>query len=253
MLNAVIIDDEESAIYILQELLTNLSSIKVKVVGIASNLSEGVAIIKKTQPDIVFLDINMPGKSGLEIYNEFNSPEFKIIFCSAYSQYAFEALKRYAYGYLLKPVDHIELQEIVKKVAAELNQEQKQLQIEDKFNLMNSPVTTGVNILLDVENGFIIRNSRNIEYCYAKNSFSIVVMQTQKEYMITKPLKELEELLPLNQFYKTHKSYLVNIYYIRKFVRAKENYVQMESGAKIPVSIRITNYISKDIKERIRV
>lgn len=251
MLNAVIIDDEESAIYVLVELLTSFSSIKVKIAGTASNLKDGVELIKKTQPDIVFLDINMPGKSGLEIYNEFKSPEFKIIFCSAYDQYAFEALKKYAFGYLLKPIDIIELQSILRKVTDELHEEQKLLQIEDKLNLLNSPVTSGVNILLDVENGFIIGNSRNIEYCYAKNSFSIVVMQSQKEYIVTKSLKELEDLLPKNQFYKTHKSYLVNIYYIRKFVRAKENYVLMESGDKIPVSIRVTSVISKDIKERI--
>lgn len=253
MLSAVIIDDEESAIYILQELLTQFSSIKVKVAGIASNLSDGVDIIKKTQPDIVFIDINMPGKSGLEIYDEFDSPEFKIIFCSAHQQFAFDALKKHACGYLLKPVNLIDLQQILKKVSAELSQEQKQLQIEDKFNMMNSPVKAGVNILLDVENGFIIGNSRNIEYCYAKNSFSVVVMQTQKEYLVTRSLKELEDILPQNQFYKTHKSYLVNIYYIRKFVRAKENYVLMESGSKIPVSIRVTNYICKDIKGKILV
>jgi two-component system LytT family response regulator len=253
MLSAVIIDDEVAAIYVLEELLANFSAIKVKVVGLASNLSDGVNIIKKTQPDIVFIDINMPGKSGLEIYDEFNSPEFKIIFCSAHEQFAIDALKKNASGYLLKPIDLIDLQEILKKVTAELCHEQKLLQIEDKVNMLNSPVTTGVNILLDVENGFVIGNSRNIEYCYAKNSFSVVVMQSQKEFLVTRSLKELEDILPGNQFYKTHKSYLVNIYYIRKFVRAKENYVLMESGTKIPVSIRVTNYISKDIKGKILV
>lgn len=253
MLSAVIIDDEESAIHILKELLTSFSSIKVKVVGIALNLADGVDLIKTTQPDIVFVDINMPGKSGLEIYNEFNSPEFKIIFCSAHQQYALDALKRNASGYLLKPVDLIDLQEILKKVTDELHQQQIQLQIEDKINILNSPVTSGVNIILDVENGFIIGNSRNIEYCYAKNSFSIVVMQSQKEFLVTRSLKELEDILPKNQFYRTHKSYLVNIYYIRKFVRAKENYVLMESGSKVPVSIRITNNISRDIKRKILV
>ncbi len=253
MLSAVIIDDDESAIHILKELLTNFSSIKVKVSGTALNLSEGVGLIKMTQPDIVFVDINMPDKSGLEIYNEFESPEFKIIFCSAHQQYALDALKRNACGYLLKPVNLIDLQEILKKVTNELHQEQKQLQIEDKINMLNSQVTSGVNIILDVENGFVIGNSRNIEYCYSKNSFSIVVMQTQKEFLVTKSLKELEDILPKNQFYKTHKSFLVNIYYIRKFVRAKENYVLMESGSKIPVSIRVTSNISKDIKGKILV
>jgi two-component system, LytTR family, response regulator len=253
MLSAVIIDDEETAIQVLVEMLTNISSIKVKIAGTALNLKAGVEIIKMTRPDIVFLDINMPGKNGLEIYNEFKCPDFKIIFCSAHPQYAFDVLKKAACGYLLKPIDLLELENALRKVQYELNHEQKQLMLEDKINFLNSPVMKGDNILLEVDNGFIIGNSRNIEYCYAKNANSVVVMQTQKEYEVTKSLKELEEILPSSQFYRTHKSYLANIYYIRKFVHAKENYVLMESGVKVPVSVRITTVISRDIKNRMLV
>jgi two-component system LytT family response regulator len=250
MLSAVIIDDEKIAIQILIEMLTKISSIKVKIAGTALNLKDGVEIIKMTQPDIVFLDINMPGKNGLEIYNEFKCPEFKIIFCTAYPQYAFDALKKTACAYILKPIDLSELEKALQKVIDEQYTEQQQLLLEDKISILNAPVMAGENILLDVENGFIIGNSRNIEYCYAQNSASVVVMQSQKEYEVKKSLKELEENLPESQFYRTHKSYLVNIFYIRKFVRAKENYVIMESGVKIPVSIRVTTVISKDIKKR---
>ena len=253
MLSAVIIDDEETAIQVLIEMLTDISSIKIKIAGTALNLKAGVEIIKMTQPDIVFIDINMPGKNGLEIYNEFKCPDFKIIFCSAYPQFAFDVLKKAASGYLLKPIDLIELEKVLQKVKNELYYEQKQLMLEDKIDFLNSPAMNGDNILLEVENGFIIGNSKNIEYCYAKNSHSVVVMQSQKEYEVTKSLKELEENLPQAQFYRTHKSYLVNIYYIRKFVHAKENYVLLESGVKVPVSVRITTVISKDIKNRMLV
>ena len=250
MLSAVIIDDEETAIHVLIEMLKDISSIKVKIVGIALNLKDGVEIIKMTQPDIVFLDINMPVKNGLEIYNEFKCPEFKIIFCSAHQQYAFDALRKTACAYILKPIDSYELEKALQKVTDELYYEQKQLLLEDKISILSGPDMVGENILLDVDNGFIIGNSRNIEYCYAQNSGSVVVMQTQKEYEVKKSLKELEENLPVKQFYRTHKSYLVNVFYIRKFVRAKENYVVMESGAKIPVSVRVTTVISRDIKKR---
>ena len=250
MLSAVIIDDEKIAIQILIEML-KISSIKVKIAGTALNLKDGVEIIKMTQPDIVFLDINMPEKNGFEIYNEFKCPEFKIIFCTAHQQYAFYALRKKACAYILKPIDLSELEKALQKVKDELDLEHKQLLLEDKISALCNPVMTGENIILALENGFIIENTRNIEYCYTSNLYSNVVMHSQKEYEIKKSLKDLEEILPAQQFYRTHKSFLVNIYYIKKFVHAKENYVIMESGTKIPVSVRISIVISKDIKKRI--
>ncbi len=249
MLRCVIIDDEEAAIFVLEELLTHHTSIKIKVVGTALNLTKGVEVIKETQPDIVFLDINMPRRNGLEIYNEFISPDFKIIFCTAYQQYAIDVFKKKVSNYILKPVDLFELDQALQKVSDELIEEQKHLQIEDKINNINNPVISGENILLEVENGFIIGNTRNIEYCYAKDSHSVVVMHSQNEFFVTKSLKELQGILPDKQFYRTHKSFLANIYYINKFVCANENYVLMESGAKVPVSVRMTNGFTNEIKK----
>ena len=251
MLSTVIIDDDEIAIFVLVNLLNKLASFDIKIAGTATNLEDGVELIKRTQPDIIFLDINMPGKNGMEIFNEFQPPRFKIIFCTAYQQYAIDALKKSACGYLLKPVDFIELQEILQKVSKELLQEQKQLQLEDTINILSTPEISGVNIMLDVENGFIMCNTRNIEYCYANQSYSVVVTNTKNEILVTKSLKELQEILPQNQFYRTHKSFLVNIYYIRKFVRAKESYVLLKSGVKVPVSVRISFVISKDITKKL--
>jgi two-component system, LytTR family, response regulator len=249
MLSAVIIDAEESAINLLVELLTNHSSIKI--VGTAANLTEGAAIIKQTQPDIVFLEVILPGRSGLEIYNIFKPPNFKIIFYTSNQQHVLEILRKSPCGYLLKPVDIIELQKILQKVTYELINEQKQSQMEEMISIQNCPVTSGSNILLEIENGFIIVNTRNIEYCYARNSHSVVVMNSQKEFVVSKSLKELQEVLTEKHFYRPHKSYLMNIYYIQKFVRSKENHIVMESGAKIPVSARVTTFLPNDIKKRI--
>jgi len=251
MLRAVLIDDEEAAISVLVELLTKHTSIKLKIVGTALNLTNGVEIIKETLPDIVFLDINMPRRNGLEIYNEFNSPDFKIIFCSAHQQYAIDVLKKSVSSYILKPIDLFELNQALQKVSDELIEDQKHLQIEDRINIISNPLTSGENILLEVENGFIIGNTRNIEYCYAKDSHSVVVMHSQNEFFVTKSLKDLQGLLPEKQFYRTHKSFLANIYYINKFVCANENYVLMESGAKVPVSVRMTNGFTNDIKKKL--
>jgi two-component system, LytTR family, response regulator len=251
MLNAVIIDDEIAAIEIMVELLTFHTTLQIKVLGTASNLKDGIDIIRQTQPDIVFLDINMPGGIGLEIYDEFKMPNFKIIFCTAYQQYAIDAIKKYAFGYLLKPVDLDKLDDILHKVDNELIEDQKHLQIEDKINILSCPVPFGKNVVLEIENGFIFSNTKNIEYCYSDGDKTFVVMLSQKEFSVKKTIHQLFEILPGKQFYLTHKSFLVNIYYIRKFVHALENYVEMESGNKIPISSRQVVAFKRDIKQRI--
>ena len=250
MINTIIIDDDYLVITYLINLFKKLSKFEINIVGTALNLEDGIELIKRKQPDIVFLDINLPGTSGLEIYKEFKSPNFKIIICTSYPQFAIEAFRKSADGYLLKPVDFILLQETIENVSRKLIEEQKQLQMEDNLNTLNAPDIDGESIILDLQNGFIIKNTRDIEYCYASQVYSYVVTYAQKEILVSKSLKELEEMLPANQFYRTHKSYLVNIYYIRKFVHASESYVVLKSGIKIPVSVRVSSEITKEIKRK---
>lgn len=247
MINSIIIDDEIS-ICVLVALLNKLPSFEIEISGTASNLNDGIELIKKTQPDIVFLAINLPDKNGIEIFNEFKRPHFKTIFCTVDPHHAVEAINHAASGYLLKPVDLVELRETLQKVSKERLHEKHELQLEEKLNVLSTPVMMGEFIMLATENGFILENTRNIEYCYANQSYSVVVIHTQKEILVTKSLKELQEILPENQFYRTHKSFLINIYYIRNFVHTKESYVNMKSGARIPVSVRVTPTITNDIK-----
>jgi two-component system, LytTR family, response regulator len=251
ILNAVIIDDEVAAIGILADLLKPFTSIKI--VATASNVEDGVEFIKRTQPDIVFLNINLPGRKRLEINNEIKSPHFKIMFCTDYHQYEINALDKSKAGYLLKPVEIIDLEDLLQIISENIVNEQKHRQIHEKVNILSPPEIVGENIILDVDHGFIVENSHNIVYCYAKNSYSVLVLNTEKEWLVPKSLKELQDILPKNQFYRTHKSYLVNIYYIQKFVRGKENYVFLEGGVKIPVSVRVTSVISKDIRKKLTV
>ncbi len=249
MITAVLIDDEFYAIDVLTQLLKNFTNTPVKVLGTANNLEEGIKIIHSTKPDIVFLDIDMPNQSGMEIFKVFKKPEFKIIFVTAYNQYAIEALKNSATDYLLKPIDFNELSIALSKVALILEKEQKQRELEDKINLLCAADMEGKNVVLDIETGFVMENTKNIEYCYADHSYSVIVTYLGKKITVTKPLKDLQELLPSNQFYRTHKSYLVNMYYIRKFIKASESFVLMRSGIKIPVSVRMSTTISKEIKQ----
>jgi len=221
--------------------------------GTSTNLDNGIELIKATQPEIVFLDVNMPFRNGFEIYKEFKSPDFKIIFCSASEKYKVEALSRNASGYLLKPIDIIELQDSLEKVYDEYSNELKNFELNNRQGTLTTNEIPGEKILLEVAHGFIIGNTSNIKYCYAKNSNSVVVMNSRKEFLVPKSLKELIKILPDNQFYRTHKSFLVNIFYIQKFVHGDENFVLLDGGEKIPVSVRVTSVISQDIKNNIAI
>ena len=249
----VVIDDEVDAINVVVKLLETFSSILFKITGTANNLKEGVELIKKTKPDLIFLDIEMPGKNGLAIYDYFENPDFKIIFMTAYQQYAIEALKKSASDYLLKPINIIELKESLQKVVKQIEQKWQEEELKDKMNFLSGVEIDGKNILLEVEGGFILENSSNIEYAYAHQSYSIIVTHSKKEIVVSKSLKQLQELLPNNQFYRTHKSYLTNIFFIKKFVRASESYVLMKSGVKIPVSVRTSALITREIKQMLSI
>ncbi len=253
MITAVLIDDEKDANSVLSSLLNNFTTKVVKILGTADNLDDGIKLINDSKPDVVFLDIQMPGRNGLEIFNHFPNPEFKLVIVTAYSQYAIDAIKKSATDYILKPVSFMELQETLSRISRMLESEKQQYEMEDKIGFINSPEIQGVRIVFDVETGFMLIDTRIIEYCFADQSYSVIVTNTGKHIVISKPLKELQEMLPVKHFYRTHKSYLVNVYYIRKFVRASESFVYLKSGNKIPVSVRNTTKIKNDIKQMLSI
>ena len=251
MYNVVVIDDENASLIVLVNLLKNLTTFKIKVLGAAKTLDEGIEFIKLHKPDIIFLDVEMPGKSGLEIFDYFDKPDFKIIFVTGNQDYAVNAFKKSAADFLMKPVNIVDLKESLQKVIHQIEWEHQQAELIDRINYLSTSGVVGKNILIDVEGGFEMENTSNIEYCVAAQSYSVIVTIGNKEITVSKSLKEIQEILPENQFYRTHKSYLVNINYIRKFVKASESYVLLKSGTKIPVSVRVSAVISKDLKQKL--
>ena len=249
MLSVVVIDDELMSLDLLTFLLNKFTTVQIKVVGKATNLADGIALIENANPDIVFLDIEMPDHSGMEIFNYQLSQKVKIILVTGHDQYAIEAINQSVAGYLLKPVSFVDLQNVIKKVERIIRKEQQQLELEDRINTLSTAEVPGKNLIFEIESGFMMENSKNIEFITAGQSYATLFTNSRREFVVSKSLKELEAYLPKNQFYRTHKSYLVNIFYIRKFVRSGESFVLMKSGIKIPVSVRKTTVIFNDIKE----
>ena len=149
----------------------------------------------------------------------------------------------------MKPINFIELQESLKKISKELEDEQRIRELEERASTISTSNIPGLNILFDVSTGIIVENTRNIEYCYADRAYSVIVTFSGNKILLSKPLKELQEQLPSNQFLRTHKSYLVNAYYIKKFIRSNQSYVMLRSGTRVPVSVRNSATLEEQLKQ----
>ena len=235
-MNAIIIDDENKARRVLRTLIEEECS-EITIVGEASNLIDGVAIIKTEQPDIVFLDIEMPEHSGLEIASFFIDEPilFQIIFTTAYNQYAIEALKLSAIDYLLKPIDEDELKIAISKAKAILNEDK----VNDRLkNIEKAFQQLSLNkIALEVPKGIMFVAHEDIILFEADGVYTKVYLQNGKTELISKTLKHFtDQLTDRPFFYKPHRSYLINLKYMSQFVKNDGYYIVLENNKTIPIA-----------------
>jgi len=235
-MNAIIIDDENKARSVLRTLLKEECP-EVIILCEASDLISGVEMIKKSQPDIVFLDIEMPQHSGLEILDFFkNEPiQFQIIFTTAYNQYAIEALKMAAVDYLLKPIDDDELVIAVSKAKkAKTNNEvnNRLVNIEKAFQQLALD-----KIVLEVPKGMLFMAHDDIILFEADGVYTKVYLKSGKTELISKTLKYFaDQLNNKSIFYKPHRSYLINLKYMSQLVKKDGLHIVLENKKTIPVA-----------------
>lgn len=234
-MNCIIIDDESKARNLLRILIEE-NCPKIKTIFEASDLLSGVEIIQKEEPSIVFLDIEMPEHSGLEIL-EFIEKEvhnFEIIFTTAYSEYAIQAFQLAAVDYLLKPVRPNQVKEAVDKALTLLGKSQinqklehlKQSLEKEDFNKIALPVSDGIKFLPVQE----------IIFLEAEGMYTQFHTLTEK-ILVSKPLKHFAELLESkNTFYRPHRSYLINLKYIKQYVKSDGGYIIMETDKQVSIS-----------------
>ena len=237
-MNILIIDDESRARNVLATLLREECS-GISSILEASNLITGVEIIKKDAPDIVFLDVEMPQNSGLEILDFFKNEKinFQIIFTTAYSQYAIEAFKLSAIAYLMKPIDIDDLKKALfkaKKIISEDNINYKLQNLEKAFQQLSLN-----KIALEIPKGIIFASHEDILFFEADGVYTKVHLVNGKSELICKTLKHFTNQLkdkPL--FYKPHRSYLINLKFMNEVVKKNGLHVVMYNKKTIPVSVR---------------
>ena len=232
-MKAIIIDDEKRARVSLSLLLQEYCP-QVTIVAECENLPEGVKAIRKHQPDIVLLDIEMPGHSGLELLDFFDENEvnFSIIFTTAYNEYALKAFKFSAVDYLLKPIIPEELAEAVERVA-------KQKQRFENFRAFkeNLQQETLTKIAVPSGNSLLFLDTDKIMYIKGEGAYSEVFCSDGSKQLVSRNLKNFEDILCSDsRFLRIHKSYIVNFNFVVAFNKSDGGSIELENKAQIPVS-----------------
>jgi two-component system, LytTR family, response regulator len=229
-ITCIIIDDEPKAVSLLKERL-NILYPNIKVAGEFYDWKKGLEVLRTSKVDLLFIDISMPEKTGIDFLKLFPTMPFEVIFVTAYSEYALQAIKLSAMGYVLKPVDDLELSFAVNKVIDKINKVAVQ---------KNNGVAQSVTPKIGIPNvkGIDYLNADDILYFESVNKYTKVVT---KDYSIMSSynLGEFKKIVDADSFYQVHRSYIVNLYKIKRYESA--GMLIMDDNMQIPVSKNIRN------------
>ena len=240
MLKVVIVDDEKSGVIALELSLKEFCP-DVEVVGVAYSALDGIKEIQLKKPDLVFSDIEMPFMSGIEMIEGIPNRNFDVIFVTAYNQYAIKAFKLSATDYILKPVNVLELINSIKKI-----QEKRKFVIESNLKIENLKSALSGKISLPCIDGSEFVKIQDIIRVEADGSYSKVYTADGKMRHVTKNLKFFEDSLETESFYRTHKSHLINLGYIKKYSPIKDGgVIQMTDGSEILISRNVKTDFSE--------
>jgi two-component system LytT family response regulator len=236
MIQVLIIDDEDHIRDSLSKLLARHCP-QVSLAGEADGVATGLKAIQSFHPDLVLLDIQMTDGTGFDLLNSFTAIDFKIIFVTAFDQYALQAFRFSAVDYLLKPVNPEALAEAVNRVGQQI-QAHYDLQMQAlKENLKNIDKQNKKIILKTTENLYLL-NLQDIITCESDNNYTTVHTAQGDKILVSKTLKDYEEMLSGCGFYRVHKSFLINLAHIRRFEKQEGGYIVLTNDLKIPVASR---------------
>lgn len=233
MLEAVLIDDEIKALQSLTWELTNFSN-EIKVVASFTDPFEALDYLEKNKPDCLFLDIEMPMMDGFQFIQKIKHKDFPVIITTAYNQYAIKALKNEAIDYLLKPIDTDDLNDTITKIKKYNAKNNTSHQLEEVLKNFNVNATEK-RITLNTDGKLLFLKSDEILYAESDGNYSTIFLENGKKIVLTKKLKDINEILPNDRFFRVHNSYIINLNKIKEFIKT-DGYVVLSSNHKIPVS-----------------
>jgi two-component system LytT family response regulator len=235
MLNALIIDDELKGRIALRRKIMDYCR-DVRILGEAESGEQGLHLIEKHHPDIIFLDIEMPRMNGFEMLHQVQNKKFHIIFTTAYDQYAITAIKYSAFDYLLKPIDIEELKSAIARISNQsFNQTEKKLDVLEQ-NLGSKK--TFNKIAVPTMQGLLFFDINTIIHLEAQSNYTVLYFTNHPKLTASKTLKEFEELLPEDIFFRTHHSHIINLNYIKRYLKGDGGQIEMQNGNYVDVARR---------------
>ena len=232
-MTAILVDDEKHCRDVLAFLLAKYCP-QITLLAACTDGPTGLEALEKYQPDLLFLDIEMPGMSGFDLLSKCRNPSFRVVFTTAYNEYAIQAIRHNALDYILKPVDKDELLQAVSK-ASEMLSARSGTSINALVAYLNHQ-KTGDRIALPTMEGLQILTSEEIYYCESDGGYTHFFLTNGKVILISKTLKEVEEVLESKGFCRIHHGFLINVRYVIKYLRGDGGEVIMANNKNIPVS-----------------
>ncbi len=234
-LKVFIIDDESGARKMLKTFLQE-GFPEVFIVGEASSVREGKQLIPQSNFDVLFLDVEMEDGTGFDLLDQLPVLNFNVIFVTAHDDFAIKAFRYNVIDYLLKPIDPDEFVQAVQKSIEHRNQESLQKQLRQLLH--SARENSFEKITLSTSNGFVFANTNEIVRIETYGNYSFVYLVEGDRLLVSRNLKEFEEMLPEPQFFRIHQSHLVNTSFVKKVIKEEGDQVVMNDGATIPISRR---------------
>lgn len=234
MIKTLIVDDEADAVSFISSIISEYCP-KLQIIGTANSVAEGVLLIQEKNPDLVFLDVEMPHGSGFDLLARFPKKQFDVVFITAFNQYAIKAIKYSALDYILKPINISEFIEAVAKVI-----EKRSASFIQNMNyeelLENLKTILPTRLAIPTSEGMEYLNTKEIIRIEADRNYCWFHLSNQNKYLVCRNLKEYQDLLGDRNFFRPHNSHLINLEFVKKYVRHEGGYIQMTDGTQIPIS-----------------
>lgn len=236
MISCVIIDDEAKNIKLLQKIL-ELHCPQVKILATQSDAQSGLLLIDEMQPQLVFLDVEMPHLNGFDLLKKLEPVSFETIFVTAYSHYAVEAFEHHATGYITKP---IQVEKLVAAVNSAIRRIEEKSINRNLFTLLeqNTKKPAPDKIPLSTSNGLIFVKLTDILYCESSGNYTLFYLHDNSKITVSRQLGEYEKLLPETEFTRIHDKYIINLSYIKEYIKGSGGDVVLENGKELPVASR---------------
>ncbi|MFZ4462588.1 MAG: LytR/AlgR family response regulator transcription factor [Bacteroidales bacterium] len=238
MISAVIIDDEELACDTLETMLNRYFIDKVRVLQKTNTVKDGVMAILKHKPDLVFLDIEMPGENGFKLFEYFKEISFSVVITTEHQSFAIDALKVAALDYILKPVKHIDLQHSISLYEKKVKKDLSQDKVERLFKLLNPFPDVRSRVAFPTFTGFQLEKIDSVIYCEADQNYTKIFTNRGDSFLVSKPISYIEGILPKDLFFRIHKSYLLNLNFIKSYNKKDGLFVELENGKLLEVASR---------------